>query len=75
MNPSSVRLGSPAVTTRGFREAEMRKVVNLIAETLEAVAEKGIDGATETIHKVRLGVGELTDAFPLYDWKVEPVTA
>ena len=75
MNPSGVRLGSPAVTTRGFRETEMLTVANLIAETIDAVAERGLEGAADTIQKVRRGVGELTDAFPLYDWKVQPVTA
>ncbi len=37
LNPSGVRLGSPAVTTRGFREAEMRQVAALIAEALNDV--------------------------------------
>jgi len=69
LNPSGIRLGSPAVTTRGFTEVEMRKVANLIAETIDAVAQHGLEGASETIQKVRGGVGELTDAFPLYDWK------
>ncbi len=35
LNPSGIRLGSPAVTTRGFREAEMREVGTLIAEVLQ----------------------------------------
>src|SRR5256885_7152027 len=34
VNPSGIRLGSPAVTTRGFQEAEMREVGGLIAEVL-----------------------------------------
>ena len=34
LNPSGIRLGSPAVTTRGFREAEMREVGALIGEVL-----------------------------------------
>ena len=34
LNPSGIRLGSPAVTTRGFREAEMREVGALIADVL-----------------------------------------
>jgi len=37
LNPSGVRLGSPAVTTRGFREEEMRQVGDLIADLLEAL--------------------------------------
>ena len=38
MNPSGIRLGSPAVTTRGFREAEMREVGALIAEGADATS-------------------------------------
>ena len=51
MNPSGIRLGSPAVTTRGFREAEMRQVGALIAEVLtnianeEAIAARAPEGA------------------------------
>src|SRR6478672_11033135 len=40
MNPSGIRLGSPAVTTRGFKEAEMRQVGELIAEVLQNVANE-----------------------------------
>ena len=51
MNPSGIRLGSPAVTTRGFREAEMREVGALIAEVLtniadeQAIAARAAEGA------------------------------
>src|ERR1700685_25706 len=37
LNPSGIRLGSPAVTTRGFRETEMREVGALIAEVLDNI--------------------------------------
>ena len=40
LNPSGIRLGSPAVTTRGFREAEMREVGALIAEVLHHIADE-----------------------------------
>ena len=43
MNPSGIRLGSPAVTTRGFREAEMREVGALIAEVLTHIADEQAD--------------------------------
>src|SRR6202042_1784160 len=38
LNPSGVRLGSPAVTTRGFREPEMREVAALIADVLHNIS-------------------------------------
>ncbi|MFN0105411.1 MAG: serine hydroxymethyltransferase [Bryobacteraceae bacterium] len=69
LNPSGVRLGSPAVTTRGFGEAEMTTVGSLIAEVLDAVAAKGPDDAGSTLEAVRGKVGQLTDRFPLYEWK------
>ena len=49
LNPSGIRLGSPAVTTRGFGEAEMREVGTLIAEVLHHIAERRGDcrGAAE----------------------------
>ena len=64
-NPSGIRLGSPAVTTRGFKEAEMREVGALIAEVLHNIA------SPEAIADVRQKVGALTARFPLYDWKLE----
>jgi glycine hydroxymethyltransferase len=69
MNPSGIRLGSPAVTTRGFREAEMRQVGELIAEVLHNVASE------DALAAVRQKVDALTARFPLYNWKLEPVKA
>ena len=66
LNPSGVRLGSPAVTTRGFREDEMRGVGNLIADVLDSLAA---GSAESTVAAVRKRVGALTDLFPLYSWK------
>ena len=43
MNPSGIRLGSPAVTTRGFGEAEMREVGALIADGADEYRERGGD--------------------------------
>lgn len=63
LNPSGIRLGSPAVTTRGFGEAEMRTVAALIARVLEAPADAG------NLASVRRQVQELTDRFPLYSWR------
>jgi glycine hydroxymethyltransferase len=60
MNPSGIRLGSPAVTTRGFGVAEMRETGGLIAEALQNI------GNEEAIAAVRAKVETLTARFPLY---------
>jgi glycine hydroxymethyltransferase len=69
LNPSGIRLGSPAVTTRGFREEEMREVGGLIAEVLTNL------GQEEVIAGVRRKVEALTARFPLYAWRREPARA
>ncbi|MGH9674414.1 MAG: serine hydroxymethyltransferase [Bryobacteraceae bacterium] len=69
LNPSGIRLGSPAVTTRGFREAEMRDVAALIADVLDRLAAGG-EGLDHTIDAVRRRVTALTGRFPLYQWKL-----
>ena len=66
LNPSGIRLGSPAVTTRGFREPEMREVASLIAEVLHNIS------SDDAIAAVRRRVEALTGRFPLYEWKREP---
>jgi glycine hydroxymethyltransferase len=57
---SGIRLGTPALTTRGMREAEMRTVAALMAEVLADVE----DGARQA--RVAAKVRELCSAFPLY---------
>jgi glycine hydroxymethyltransferase len=64
LNPSGIRLGSPAVTTRGFREAEMRETGQLIAEVLHNITNE------DAIADVRRRVEALTARFPLYQWKI-----
>jgi glycine hydroxymethyltransferase len=64
LNPSGIRLGSPAVTTRGFGEAEMSQVASMIAEVL------GNPASEETIAAVGRRVAALTERFPLYGWKL-----
>jgi len=63
LNPSGIRLGSPAVTTRGFAEAEMREVAACIATVLNDVTSE------EAIAAVRARVEALTSRFPLYEWR------
>jgi glycine hydroxymethyltransferase len=69
LNPSGMRFGSPAVTTRGFQEAEMREVAGLIARVLENI------GSEDVLADVRRKVGVLTDRFPLYAWKLNAALA
>ena len=71
LNPSGVRLGSPAVTTRGFREEEMREVGNLIADVLENLGTSNLENV---LAAVRRRVGTLTGRFPLYSWKYARAT-
>ena len=65
-NPSGMRFGSPAVTTRGFREPEIREVAELIAQVLDNIQSE------EVLNQVRLAVRALTDRFPLYAWRLTP---
>ncbi|MBK8765968.1 MAG: serine hydroxymethyltransferase [Burkholderiaceae bacterium] len=57
---SGIRLGSPAMTTRGFGEAEAVKVGHLIADVLDAPDD------SSRIARVRAEVAELTARFPVY---------
>ena len=57
---SGIRLGSPAMTTRGFGEAEAVKVGNLLADVLDNPHDAA------TIERVKAEVRKLTDAFPVY---------
>ena len=56
---SGIRLGTPASTTRGMKEAEMAEIADMISEVLMDI--KNVDAA----HKVRARVRELTAKFPL----------
>ncbi len=56
---SGIRLGTPAVTTRGMKEAEMAAIADMISEVLMDI--KSVD----TAHRVRQRVRELTARFPL----------
>jgi glycine hydroxymethyltransferase len=60
MKPSGIRIGTPALTTRGMKEAEMRQVGRWISEALH----RRTDAAT--LGKIRKQVLELADSFPLY---------
>jgi glycine hydroxymethyltransferase len=72
LNPSGIRLGSPAVTTRGFAEREMREVASLIAEVLNHLTSTDSDAV---LAAVRQRVEALTSLFPLYSWKTPAAPA
>jgi glycine hydroxymethyltransferase len=57
---SGIRIGTPAVTTRGMREGEMRKIATLIDRVLQAPEDQSV------AESVRAEVRQLTAAFPLY---------
>ena len=57
---SGLRIGTPAVTTRGMKEPEMREIGRLIAEVIHAPESE------EVRNKVTRGVADLTARFPLY---------
>jgi glycine hydroxymethyltransferase len=57
---SGIRLGSPAMTTRGFKEPEAEQVANLIADVLDNPFDVG------NIEKIRGRVNSLTAKFPVY---------
>ncbi len=61
MTASGIRMGTPAITTRGMREAEMAPIAAWIAETLGHLN----DATTEK--RVRKEVAEFTEKFPLYE--------
>ncbi|MFS9168957.1 serine hydroxymethyltransferase [Streptococcus mitis] len=58
---SGIRIGSAAITARGFGEEESRKVAELIIKTLKNAENEAV------LEEVRRAVKELTDAFPLYE--------
>jgi glycine hydroxymethyltransferase len=63
---SGIRLGSPAITTRGFKEDECIKLVSLMHELLEGLAKNGIDGNQLVEKAVRQQVIDLCKNFPMY---------
>jgi glycine hydroxymethyltransferase len=62
---SGLRIGTPAVTTRGMKEPEMREIGRLIAEVIHAPESE------EVRNKVKLDVADLTVRFPLYSKRMK----
>lgn len=59
-NASGIRIGTPAVTTRGMKEAEMVEIAKLIDQTLKAPEDRS------NLERIRLEISALTKRFPLY---------
>jgi glycine hydroxymethyltransferase len=60
LKPSGIRIGTPALTTRGMKEREMQQVGQWIAEVLNNRTDASV------LDKIRRRVLELAEAFPLY---------
>ncbi len=67
LKPSGIRVGTPALTTRGMKEPEMRQIGAWITKALD---KRNDDAALE---RIRREVAELTNRFPLYAWRRAPV--
>jgi len=65
MVSSGIRLGAPAVTTRGMKENEMKTIAQLIFEALENVTDEN------KLISIKAKVKELTSAFPIYKDLIE----
>ncbi|MDE3179502.1 MAG: serine hydroxymethyltransferase [Acidobacteriota bacterium] len=61
MTASGIRIGTPALTTRGMKEGEMRLIAGWISEVLNHIGDE------KTVESVRKEVQRLTERFPLYE--------
>jgi len=62
MKPSGIRIGTPALTTRGMKEGEMRQIAKWIAAALDHRSDEG------RLQQIRGQVLEMANQFPLYPW-------
>jgi glycine hydroxymethyltransferase len=69
LKPSGIRVGTPALTTRGMKEPEMRQIALWIGSALDSRGDDAV------LTRIRSEVAELTNRFPLYAWRREPVAA
>jgi len=60
MVTSGIRIGTPAMTTRGFKELEAEKLAHLVADVLDAPNDEAV------MARVQAEVKQLTSAFPVY---------
>ena len=66
MQTSGIRVGSPAGTTRGFREAEFRDIADMVADVLDGLKANGLEGNSAVEQQVNERVRELCARFPIY---------
>ncbi len=69
LKASGIRIGTPALTTRGMKEAEMELIGNWIADVLEQKGDESV------VKRTRGHVGELAARFPLYTNRLEEIAA
>ena len=62
---SGIRLGSPALTTRGLNADDFKRVGNLICDLLENISDE------KTFQNVKAGVAEITKAYPMKNFRLE----
>lgn len=66
MVTSGIRLGTPAGTTRGFKEEEFKLIGTLISDVLDGLAANGEDNNQAVEQEVRAKVNDLCAKFPIY---------
>jgi len=66
LKPSGIRIGTPALTTRGMKEPEMREIAKWIAKALQNRNDDAL------LERIRGEVAELANQFPLYAWRRVP---